>query len=56
MLVFFWPIVYRLSRRIVSVCDSSFEMVCLFALLGLVFTALLLNLDGRLMPALPRSL
>jgi len=43
-------------KRHEAIFDSSFEAVCLFALLGLVLSALLLDLHVRVAPSPPTAL
>ncbi len=53
MLQLFCQAAYREWRKADLVLDPSFEAVCLFALLGLVLSALLLDPNLNLMPPLP---
>ena len=50
MLELIWRAVYREWKRANLVFDSSFEAMCLFALLGLVLSCLLLDPNVSLMP------
>jgi hypothetical protein len=43
----------RACKKLTFIFDPSFEAVCLFALLGIVLSALLFDLHARLMPPLP---
>jgi hypothetical protein len=50
MLELIWRAVYREWKKADLTLDPSFEAMCLFALLGLVLSCLLLDLDVSLMP------
>ena len=50
MLELIWRAVYREWQKADLVRDPSFEAMCLFALLGLILSCLLLAPDGSLMP------
>ena len=47
---------WRTRVKFEAIFDSSFELVCLFALVGLVLSGLLLDLHGRLAPSSPAAL